>query len=77
MDTLIVLGTGSAWIYSMVVILYPELLPIGSRYHFFEAALFVIGFVNLGKALEMNARYQGVSRDTKTIRPDTPVRHTS
>ena len=40
----------------MVVILYPELLPIGSRHHFFEAALFVIGFVNLGKALEMNAR---------------------
>ena len=33
MDTLIVLGTGSAWIYSMVVILYPELLPIGSRHH--------------------------------------------
>ena len=56
MDTLIVLGTGSAWIYSMVVILYPELLPIGSRHQFFEAALFVIGFVNLGKALEMNAR---------------------
>jgi len=39
-----------------VVILYPELLPIGSRHQFFEAALFVIGFVNLGKALEMNAR---------------------
>ncbi|MBT5722675.1 MAG: Cu+ exporting ATPase, partial [Gammaproteobacteria bacterium] len=56
MDTLIALGTGSAWIYSMVVILYPELLPIGSRHQFFEAALFVIGFVNLGKALEMNAR---------------------
>ena len=56
MDTLIALGTGSAWIYSMVVILYPELLPAGSRHQFFEAALFVIGFVNLGKALEMNAR---------------------
>jgi P-type Cu+ transporter len=56
MDTLIALGTGSAWIYSMVVILYPELLPIDSRHQFFEAALFIIGFVNLGKALEMNAR---------------------
>ena len=56
MDTLIALGTGSAWIYSMVVILYLELLPIGSRHQFFEAALFIIGFVNLGKALEMNAR---------------------
>lgn len=56
MDTLIALGTGSAWIYSMVVILYPELVPINSRHQFFEAALFIIGFVNLGKALEMNAR---------------------
>ena len=44
MDTLIALGTGSAWIYSMVVILFQELLPIGGRHLFFDAALFVIGF---------------------------------
>ena len=56
MDTLIALGTSAAWIYSMTVVLYPELLPTGSRHQFFEAALFIIGFVNLGKALEMNAR---------------------
>lgn len=56
MDTLIALGTGTAWTYSMFVILVPEMIPVESRHQFFEAALFVIGFVNLGKALEINAR---------------------
>ena len=56
MDTLIALGTGAAWIYSMLIILAPELVPPESRHQFFEAALFIIGFVNLGKALESNAR---------------------
>lgn len=56
MDTLIALGTGTAWCYSLLVIVWPELVPPASRHQFLEAALFVIGFVNLGKALELNAR---------------------
>lgn len=56
MDTLISLGTGTAWLYSMLVIVLPTLFPEESRHLFFEAALFVIGFVNLGKALEEYAR---------------------
>jgi len=56
MDTLITLGTGAAWIYSMVIINFPELVPESSRHLFFEAALFIIGFVNLGKTLEANAK---------------------
>ncbi len=56
MDTLIALGTGTAWIYSMGILLVPEFFPEASRHQFFEAALFIIGFVNLGKALENNAR---------------------
>jgi len=56
MDTLIALGTGTAWIFSMIVVLLPGFLPEASRHQFFEAALFIIGFVNLGKALEANAR---------------------
>lgn len=58
MDTLVSLGTGTAWLYSMLVILLPALVPEASRHQFFEAALFVVGFVNLGKALEANARTQ-------------------
>ena len=56
MDTLISLGTGTAWVYSVLVILLPTLFPLESRHLFFEAALFVIGFVNLGKSLEEYAR---------------------
>lgn len=56
MDTLIALGTGTAWIYSMGILLVPAFFPEASRHQFFEAALFIIGFVNLGKALENNAR---------------------
>lgn len=56
MDTLIAVGTGTAWIYSMLVIVIPEMFPAESRHLFFEAALFVIGFVNLGKSLEEFAR---------------------
>jgi Cu+-exporting ATPase len=56
MDTLIALGTGTAWLYSMLVVVRPELFPAESRHLFFESALFVIGFVGLGKALEEFAR---------------------
>jgi Cu+-exporting ATPase len=56
MDTLIALGTGSAWLFSVIVILFPEAVPVDARHQYFEATLFIIGFVNLGKALESNAR---------------------
>ncbi len=56
MDTLIALGTGTAWIYSMLIIMLPDLVPAESRHLFFEAAVFIIGFVGLGKALESQAK---------------------
>ncbi len=56
MDTLIALGTGAAWGYSMYVILLPETLPQEARHIYFEAAAMIIGLVNLGMALEVRAR---------------------
>lgn len=56
MDTLIVLGTSTAWLYSTLVVLWPDIVPLQSRHLFFEAAVLIIGFVSLGKALENNAR---------------------
>ncbi|MFA7387507.1 MAG: cation transporter, partial [Thiohalobacteraceae bacterium] len=38
MDTLIALGTGTAWLYSMVVVIFPESVPVLARYAYFEAA---------------------------------------
>ena len=56
MDTLIALGTGTAWIYSMVVVSVPELLPQMARHVYFEATAMIIGLINLGLALEVKAR---------------------
>jgi Cu+-exporting ATPase len=56
MDTLIALGTGTAWLYSMVVVLAPEAVPEMARHVYFEATAMIIGLINLGLALELRAR---------------------
>jgi len=56
MDTLVAMGTGVAWIYSMFVVLLPNFLPEASRHVYFEAALIVIALVNIGHVLEARAR---------------------
>ena len=56
MDTLISVGTGSAWLFSMLVVVMPDLFPDGARHIYFEAAVMIIGLVNLGQALELRAR---------------------
>ncbi len=56
MDTLIALGTGTAWLYSMVVVLFPHWLPDMARHVYFEASAMIIGLINLGQALELRAR---------------------
>ncbi len=56
MDTLIALGTGTAWLYSTIIVLFPVLVPEIARHVYFEAAVIIIGMVNLGQALELKAR---------------------
>ncbi len=56
MDTLVAMGTGVAWLYSMAVVLVPSLVPEASRHVYFEAALIVIALVNIGHVLEARAR---------------------
>ncbi|MFT6340343.1 MAG: Cu+-exporting ATPase [Polaribacter sp.] len=56
MDTLIALGTGAAWLYSMAVVLIPAALPEAARHVYFEASAMIIGLINLGQALEVRAR---------------------
>jgi Cu+-exporting ATPase len=56
MDTLVALGTGAAWLYSMLVVLVPDLLPAQARFVYFEASCMILGLVNLGQALELRAR---------------------
>ena len=56
MDTLIALGTGSAWVYSMAITLFPDIVPSLARHAYFEAATIIIALINFGSALEMRAR---------------------
>lgn len=56
MDTLIALGTGTEWTYSMAVAAFPGVVPTLARHAYFEAAVLIIGLVNFGSALEMRAR---------------------
>jgi len=56
MDTLIALGTGSAWIYSVAVLAAPQLVPTLAQHAYFEAAAVIIALINLGQFLEVRAR---------------------
>jgi len=56
MDTLVALGTGTAWIYSMLIVIMPTLVPELARHVYFEASLVIIALIDLGAALEIKAR---------------------
>jgi Cu+-exporting ATPase len=61
MYTLIALGTGVAWLYSVVALLTPGLFPAGFRMHgrvgvYFESAAVIVVLVTLGDWLELRAR---------------------
>jgi Cu+-exporting ATPase len=62
MFTLIAMGTGVAWIYSMVATVRPDMFPEAFRGHdgavavYFEAAAVITVLVLLGQVLELRAR---------------------
>jgi len=56
MDTLVALGTGTAWLYSMAVVMFAPWLPEVAQGIYFEASAMVIGLILLGNAMELRAR---------------------
>ena len=62
MFTLIAIGVGTAYVYSLVATLFPELFPESFRGHggvvavYFEAAAVITALVLLGQVLELRAR---------------------
>ncbi len=61
MFTLIALGVGAAWIFSVVAFFFPTLFPEAMRGHgvvdvYFEAAAVIVVLVLLGQVLELRAR---------------------
>jgi len=61
MFTLIAIGTGAAYLYSLVAVLFPFLIPHAFRHQgtvhvYFEAAAVIVTLVLLGQVLELRAR---------------------
>jgi len=56
MNSLVMTGVGAAWLYSTVVVLAPELLPVQARHVYFESAAVVVTLILMGKTLEALAK---------------------
>ncbi|MCY6382698.1 heavy metal translocating P-type ATPase [Hoeflea prorocentri] len=62
MWTLIMIGVGAAYIYSVAAIVLPDLFPEGVRTHaghvpvYFEAAVVIVALIFVGQVLELRAR---------------------
>jgi P-type Cu+ transporter len=84
MFTLIAMGTGTAWIYSIAGTVRPDLFPVGIRGPdnsvavYFEAAAVITVLVLLGQVLELKAREQtsGAIRALLDLSPKTARRIT-
>lgn len=82
MFTLIAMGTGVAWVYSVVAVLAPSLFPAAFRNAdqsvpiYFEAAAVITVLVLLGQVLELRAREQtgGAIRALLDLAPKTARR---
>ncbi|QEN87634.1 heavy metal translocating P-type ATPase [Labrys sp. KNU-23] len=82
MFTLIAMGTGIAWVYSLVAVLSPGLFPDafrgddGSVAVYFEAAAVITVLVLLGQVLELRAREHtsGAIRALLNLAPKTATR---
>jgi P-type Cu+ transporter len=79
MFTLIALGTGMAYVYSVVGTLAPQLFPASFRTHgsevglYFEAAAVITVLVLLGQVLELRARSQTSSAIKALLRLAPPI----
>ncbi|MGE0547135.1 MAG: heavy metal translocating P-type ATPase [Kofleriaceae bacterium] len=82
MFTLIAIGTGAAFGFSVVATLWPAIVPIGMRAHdgavplYFEAAAVIVTLVLLGQVLELRARHAtaGALRALLALAPKTARR---
>ena len=56
MNSLVVLGTSSAWGYSVVATFLPGVLPVGTANVYYEAAAVIVTLILLGRYLEARAK---------------------
>ncbi len=56
MNALVALGAGAAYLYSLVSVAAPGLLPAGSAHLYFEASVLIVTLILLGRTLEAGAK---------------------
>ncbi|MGE0871859.1 MAG: heavy metal translocating P-type ATPase [Kofleriaceae bacterium] len=82
MFTLIAIGTGAAFGFSVLAVLWPSIIPAAMRGHdgavplYFEAAAVIVTLVLLGQVLELRARHatSGALRSLLALAPETARR---
>ena len=65
MDTLIAIGTTSAYVYSTIVTFIPEFFPVESVY--FESASIIITLILLGRLMESKTKERASSSERKLL----------
>jgi len=75
MNSLVALGTGAAWLYSLCVLVFPGWFPAGTSHVYFESAGVVVTLVLLGRFFESKAKYQAGSavRAMLSLQPDSAL----
>lgn len=70
MDTLVGIGTLTAYLYSSLIFLVPEIAKILSlpEYTYFDVTIVVIGLITLGKYLELRSKHKTSSAIEKLIK---------
>lgn len=56
MNSLVMTGTGAAWLFSMLVLVFPAWFPLEARHLYFDSAAVIITVILLGKFLEETAK---------------------
>ncbi|RUO24376.1 copper-translocating P-type ATPase [Aliidiomarina minuta] len=79
MNSLVALGTSAAWLFSIVALFLPQVLPAGTQHVYFEAAAVIVTLILLGRYLEARAkgrtgdaikRLMGMQAKTARVRRD-------
>lgn len=72
MDVLIAIGTTTAYVFSSVVLFFPDLLPVAEKDVYFEVSAVIIAFVLVGRFIEdyIRARTSSAVRKLMDLRPD-------
>jgi len=75
MNSLVAMGAGAAWLYSLVATFAPGWLPAGTVHVYFEAAAVICTLILLGRLLEARARGRTSDAIRRLVTLQPPIAH--